>query len=68
MTNPFHFEALTPGMKAKLDVKYRRSQQEAQNQQGQNPENNKFRKSFSQSKRKTTFPLINKSKSYFTFG
>ena len=68
MTNPFHFEAFTPGMKAKLDVKFRRSQQEVQKQQGQKTDNTKLRKNFSQSKRKTTFPLINKTKSYYTFG
>ena len=58
-----HLDSLSPGMKAKLDVKYRRSQQESQN-----PDNTKLRKNFNQSKRKTTFPLINKTKSYYTFG
>jgi hypothetical protein len=60
MIEPFHLEMFSPGLKAKLDVKYRRVERE---QLGIV----EFRKEFNLSHHNTALPFTTKTRAYGTY-
>ena len=62
MITTIQFEEFSPGMRAKLDPKYRRLFQS-----GQRPESVEFPRSFSQGDQETALPFTAKTKSFGTY-
>jgi hypothetical protein len=60
MFTPFHLEVFSSGLKAKLDVKYRRIE-------GQRPETIECRRNFSPSSHETALPFTTKTRAYGTY-
>jgi hypothetical protein len=60
MTTPFHLEVFSSGMKAKLDVKYRRIE-------GQNAEIAESRRNFNLSNQAKALPFTQKTRGYGTY-
>jgi hypothetical protein len=60
MKTPFHLEAFSKGMKAKLDVKYRRNED-------RKSETNESKDVFSPSNHERTLPFTKKTRGYGTY-
>jgi hypothetical protein len=60
MFTPFHLEVFSSGLKAKLDVKYRRIE-------GQRSEIIEFRKNSNPSSHETALPFTTKTRAYGTY-
>jgi hypothetical protein len=60
MTTPFHLEEFSPGMKAKLDIKHRRNQDQQNHV-------SKFNADLIPRKYKAALPFTTKTKAYGTY-
>ena len=62
MDKPFHLEVISPGMRTKLDMKYRRSFQASRESASV-----KLKRDLSEGKCKTALPFTTKTRAYGTY-